>query len=557
MPVYSIGGADAVLIRKANKAATWENRAGENRVEPITRPGFEVPFKFKKHEKIFTIGSCFARHIEGELLGRGFKIPVRDMFKVPEFQNLGAEIVNNFGTPSIYNELAWAFGEEQFDEELNFFTIAEDKVVDLHLVNSIRPARLELVRARRNARIEAMRQLADCRILIVTLGLIELWWDEKANRYLNTTPLPSVLEKDPHRFAFHVLNFEECLEYLDRAFDVIARHCRKDLRIVLTVSPVPMLATHRPIDVITANCYSKSLLRSAAEHVVAARKNVTYFPSFETVTLSDRHAAWDDDMVHVRRSMVAYNVERMVNAYTGAAEPGTALAIEPVRPKESGEALILAEKARQARIANDAQFFERFAEQGRGSEAFLLEFARHLFDRREFSQALDMIAAIAEPEAELLRAQILIEQDDFRSALGAAIRVAETGNRGTVHWRIMLDAAVGLESIDDVLDIERRWHEAEPRRSPLINAYVVRALVRLGRYEEAKPRSQAALEVPDAVPVFAAVDYARVLVALGEGNAAITVLNTVKVSERWHAHQVETLRRRANRLLNAANSSIE
>lgn len=57
----------------------------------------------KHGEKVFTIGSCFARNVETELMKVGFDVPVR---RVLHDLGLGSEVINNFGTPSIYNEMA-------------------------------------------------------------------------------------------------------------------------------------------------------------------------------------------------------------------------------------------------------------------------------------------------------------------------------------------------------------------------------------------------------------------------------------------------------------------
>ena len=320
MPLISIPAEEALEIRHSNPVCAWGDRTQSNRVEPLAKPQFEIPLLLEKGEAIFTIGSCFARNIEAELHRRGFRIPMQMLLKSPEFASLPGEIVNNFGTPSIENEFAWAFGEREFSERDCFYEIRPGKFVDLHMVPSVRPAPLERVRARRSGLLKATRQLADCRLVIMTLGLVELWWDGQAGVYLNSTPLPSILTANPDRFSLHVLDFEECYSHLRSAFDIMFKHGRPDLHVVLTVSPVPLMSTHRPIDVITANSYSKSLLRTVAEHIVERDSRVTYFPSYESVTLSDRQVAWQDDLVHVTREIVSFNVERMVNAYTGRFE---------------------------------------------------------------------------------------------------------------------------------------------------------------------------------------------------------------------------------------------
>src|SRR5690349_13984215 len=109
MPLVKLSDKEAVLNRKTNPVAGWGERGSSNRVEPIARPSFDVPFKFAPGERIFTIGSCFARNIESELLRLGFAIPMREIFRRTDFANFDLDIINNYGTPSIFNEIAWAF----------------------------------------------------------------------------------------------------------------------------------------------------------------------------------------------------------------------------------------------------------------------------------------------------------------------------------------------------------------------------------------------------------------------------------------------------------------
>jgi hypothetical protein len=53
---------------------------------------------------------------------------------------------------------------------------------------------------------------------------------------------------------------------------------------VLTVSPVPIIATYESRHVLVSNAYTKSALRVVADEVCRARPDVLYFPSYEIVT---------------------------------------------------------------------------------------------------------------------------------------------------------------------------------------------------------------------------------------------------------------------------------
>ena len=95
MPIVRIAAEQAVANRKSNPFAGWGERGSDNRVEPIARPSFSVPFRIPPKSKIFTVGSCFARNVEDELLRQGFDLPMRKI----EVED--SAVLNNYGAPSI------------------------------------------------------------------------------------------------------------------------------------------------------------------------------------------------------------------------------------------------------------------------------------------------------------------------------------------------------------------------------------------------------------------------------------------------------------------------
>lgn len=548
MPLISLSGPQALATRKANAVAGWGDRNQDNRVEPIAKPAFDVPFAFQPGEAIFTIGSCFARNIEEELKKRGFEIPMRDLFRTKAFEGLDAEIVNNFGTPSIYNELAWAFGEQAFDYDRGFYEVKPGKFVDLQMVPSVRPAPLETVRARRDGLLAATRQMAECRVVVMTLGLVELWWDEEAGVYLNSSPLPSILHGSPERFSLHVLDFEECHRYLRSAFDVMFRHGRDDLQVILTVSPVPMMTTHRRCDVISANTYSKSVLRAVAEHLVEAHERITYFPSYETVTLSNRRAAWRDDLIHVERPMVAFNVERLIAAFTGSAREEIALPdILPDSEQDEGaEAILLSEQARHARIRKDRRFFEDHEDAAGNSPLFALEYARFLFEERRFERALDAIDGDTGIEAQWLRADIQMALENYDEVLRIAQAIRDAGVRGAVLWKLMIGVHVARGDKKALLATEKDWATREPRAAIMRNLHIARALRRIGAATDALPRLAEIIDEPQMQPS-TTFEYARALIATDAPGEALAMLEKTSPNTQVQLRNKRQLEKAARR----------
>lgn len=544
MPIIALNGPEAMRIRKANDLATWGTRTTENRVEPVAKPAFDTPFQLEPGEKIFTIGSCFARHVEGELINRGFKIPMRDLFRKRAFKGLAPEIVNNFGTPSIYNEFAWAFGEKPFDEDKAIVQVGKDRFVDLHMVNSVRPGPFEEVIARRKGLLKATRSLAECRVLIMTLGLAEVWWDEEAQTYLNTAPLPTVLNASADRFSLHVLDFAECQDYLRRALDIAFAYGRDDLRVILTVSPVPMMATHRRTDVITANSYSKSLLRTVAEHVVQADDRITYFPSYETVTLSDRRLAWMDDLVHVSNEMVRLNVDRMVDAFTGNPHPvERQLPAQASLSNENAAALFLADQARSARALDDEAFFDEHRDVARKSPAFALEYAKFLYAKKDMEAALEVLAIAEGVEAELLRANLLRATGAYDEAAAVAAQVCRTHPKGQQQWRTRLDIAVARKDLKDIAAIEQEWLQAVPARRGVILSFVGSAFRRAGNDRKALDRLRESGINPADAEGFVAIEWAWALLGQKEYDGARGVIEKFVPRSDWQVNQIKQIRK--------------
>lgn len=548
MPIVSLNGLEALRIRKANPLSAWGVRDEENRVEPITKPAFDVPFRLKPGESIFTIGSCFARHIEGELRDRGFKIPMRELFTKGAFEDLPPQIVNNFGTPSIYNELAWAFGEETFDENKAVIEVGTNKYVDLHMVNSIKPGPLEDVLARRRGLMESTRSLIDCRVLIMTLGLAEVWWDEEAQVYLNTAPLPGVMKANPARFSLHVLSFQECHDYLQRALDIAFKYGRDDLRVIVTVSPVPMMETHRREDVITANCYSKSVLRAVAEQIVASDERVTYFPSYESVTLTDRRIAWADDFVHTTRAIVEFNVERMVNAYVGNREAGQeVLPSAEDFPTESAEALLFADKARGSRARGDKGFFEEHAERAKESPAFAIEYARFLISDGRPKEVLGVVDGLAQSEANFVRAKAQLALSDYDAVVKSVLPLCKPEIKGMQHWMMLIEARAAIQGKEGILAVEKLWTETLPRQRMLILTYIGNALCLMKEYGDAICRLEEVVESDDSPPPLASIACAKSLLATGNPKRAKILLENVTGNTEWQFTQIKTLLSEANR----------
>ena len=73
--------------------------------------------------------------------------------------------------------------------------------------------------------------------------------------------------------------------------------------------------TFSTVDIVVANTWAKSLLRAVAHEWAGAHANVDYFPSYELVQNSDRAAAWEPDLRHVKGAGALHVMELFVRNY--------------------------------------------------------------------------------------------------------------------------------------------------------------------------------------------------------------------------------------------------
>lgn len=278
-------------------------------------------FKISATDKIMTIGSCFARNIERALMQMNMN--VLSSF-VPGM--LGADnIVNKYTSRSILSDLRLALsGRPLTDDDFMRTIYVNDQGLARNLAfggaGSAQGDALAEVLSSSRKFYEHLGNLRDADVVIVTFGLVETWYDQKNDIYLNIAPSPGEVKADPGRFAVHVLSYEEIRSDMIEIFKLISEKGKADVKILATVSPVPLHATFRTQDCLQANMYSKSVQRAALEEALTKFDNVHYFPSYEMVSLAAPSIAWvADDFRHVRPDTVDRIMRKVIAAYVGTA----------------------------------------------------------------------------------------------------------------------------------------------------------------------------------------------------------------------------------------------
>ncbi|ABV93683.1 putative GSCFA family protein [Dinoroseobacter shibae DFL 12 = DSM 16493] len=294
--------------------------AGGDRLYPLAMPAPTPSFEFSSKETVFALGSCFARNIEDALAAEGFRVLSRefDLGEIGASLDDAANFFNKYTIHSMLNELRWAFDRDSFPGADMLYPLRDDDTAyrDLQLGSAKLAFPRDRILAFRHRFLDAVAQIAEADVVVMTLGYVEGWRDTRLDLALNTAPPPALCAREPDRFAFEVLSYEDVLGGLRAFHALLTAHRTKPLKMLLTVSPVPLLSTFRDMDVLVANSYSKAVQRAAVETFVAETPGVDYFPSYECVTLSDPAAIWTEgDFRHVAPDLVTRIMSSVLTAY--------------------------------------------------------------------------------------------------------------------------------------------------------------------------------------------------------------------------------------------------
>lgn len=319
-----IDGVAAWERSLAEPYALWDAGIGTDKfagsvmgrlAEGYATPHIEPKFALRDDDVFFCMGSCFAREIERQLGYRGYTVTsagVRLEY-AEEAQEAPNGIVNKFTTASMLNEARWSLAGDPFPDEA--LVLDRGGYRDLQLGNSPLPVPIERARGRRAEMLEYFGRLRDASVVVITLGIVEVWYDRLANLYLNLAPGWEAVHRYPGRFTVHRTDYAENRERLEAVLDLLTSRGRSDLRVVVTVSPVAMHRTFAGVDVLAENGYGKSTLRAVAGDVVRDRANVEYFPAYELVTVTDRNRAHAPDQRHVTKDMADQVARTFLNAF--------------------------------------------------------------------------------------------------------------------------------------------------------------------------------------------------------------------------------------------------
>lgn len=311
-------------------------------LDPVVDPRFAI----QKSEKVATAGSCFAQHIARTLARSGFN------YFVPEqpASDVDADEARerNYGVYSArYGNIYTVRQLLQLLQRVNGeFAPSDDAWTrrDGRLVDPFRPqiepegfADHAALWASREEHFTAVRKmLQEMDVFVFTLGLTEGWQSRYDGAVFPLAPAVAGGEMDFETYEFVNFSAESIRNDLFQVIDRL-RVINPGCRIILTVSPVPLIATYEPRHALVATTYSKSVLRTVADEARRAFAHVEYFPSYEIITGHyNKGAYFSEDLREVREEGVKHVMGVFMSHYAlsedSSPAPAAATAAEPARP---------------------------------------------------------------------------------------------------------------------------------------------------------------------------------------------------------------------------------
>lgn len=282
-------------------------------IDPASPP----PFSIKAGDKIVTAGSCFAQHVARHLRMRGYPCfdtePAHPLLSpaIAEAFNYGiyaARYGNIYSARQLLQLWRRATGalvpaDDLWEDKKAWFdpfrpTIQPEGFTSLREYQADRRQHFAAVR----------RAFSEMDVFVFTLGLTECWASREDGAVYPLCPGVVAGRFDAKRHELLNLTVEEVVADLVAFVDEV-RAVNPGMRLILTVSPVPLAATAQAQHVLAATTYSKAVLRVAAEQ--ASRLPATYyFPAFEIV-----NAAGADYFANDRRSVTEQGVCHVMSLF--------------------------------------------------------------------------------------------------------------------------------------------------------------------------------------------------------------------------------------------------
>lgn len=312
--------------------ANWRrsiSRVPYSEVDPVAAPRFTID----RDDKVATAGSCFAQHIARRLHDSGFNYFIAENAHPIFSPELAKEFTYGVYSARYGNIYTSRQLVQLFKRAYGTFTPLEDHWAepDGSYVDPYRPAcnpggfaSVEELRADREQHFAAVqRMFENLNVFVFTLGLTECWFSRADGSAYPVCPGTVAGSFDAEKYEFRNLDVGEIVADVEE-FLALLRSVNPNARVILTVSPVPLVATAEPRHVLSSTTLSKSVLRVVADTIVKAHPHVAYFESYEIITGNyNRGRYFGEDLREVTEEGVNHVMRLFLKHYAGV-EAGVA-----------------------------------------------------------------------------------------------------------------------------------------------------------------------------------------------------------------------------------------
>ena len=300
-------------------------------------------FDISRDDRIATAGSCFAQHVAANMRKRGFNIldvePAPDFLSPAEARDLGYGIYS-----ARYGNIYTVRQMLQLLADANSGIIRDEDFIAKNgrYIDALRPntepdgyESLEEARFARQDHLEKVKELfSGAELVVFTLGLTEAWEHKTSGTVYPLLP-DTLTDEDTGNYKFHNFTYPEIASEL-RAVRQMLQTMSPGVRMLLTVSPVPLTATASSNHVMVATTYSKSVLRAVCGEMEAEFADVDYFPSYEVITAPLSHGVFYEPNM---RSVNSTGVNTAMSLFFAEhdREPAAAAKATTAKPAAAGE----------------------------------------------------------------------------------------------------------------------------------------------------------------------------------------------------------------------------
>ena len=235
----------------------------------------ERSFTISHSDRVFCIGSCFAR-------------AVQRMLQQCQIQSTFAGLTHRYNIFTIEQSCRWAFDESLTPD--HFIKLSDGTFFDpfdrARIGSSYKTVH-EAIDLNRAQLQRVQQEIRSCDVIVLTLGLAEVWRDTYSGAWLNHRPPESTADPFDQRFNVTQTSVVDNRQAIIRLVRFL-RSINPGIKFLFSISPIALNATFTQSDVLVATMLGKSTLRAAVHEAIAelaeqGESHIDYFPSFEIV----------------------------------------------------------------------------------------------------------------------------------------------------------------------------------------------------------------------------------------------------------------------------------